>query len=324
MEKYQKINPIVRWTMILSLMIIFLTLLVSWILWLLVYRNAIGKLLNDFSFLNLSIITLTFSGLAFLFALPLIGLTKKNIVTNTFSLLGFILALSLASLSLLLYHSIKIDSILTVAVPWIIIIVATMFLFVSSGVNLIIVGEKNKKPSVEPIIKNLEPDAQVENNIVKTEIKDKVLEKTEVDFSNLPIFKEQVQIQTKKSVVKSKQNADIPKIKWTKKQIKEVWEKAEVIPGVNKDLYRKDYAGAWMFFADFINSSDENNLDIGSYSWTITNHKPISQLGTNDLENLVPMNVINVITKGQNYPKWKTKISSRGNENIIKEQIWSN
>lgn len=112
-------------------------------------------------------------------------------------------------------------------------------------------------------------------------------------------------------------------IKWNETEIKEIWEKAIIIPGVNKDLYRQDYAGAWMFFSAFIADADETNIDLRSYSWTITNHKPLSQEGTNNINNLEPMNVINALSKGEDYPKWKTRISSRGNENIIKEQIWS-
>ncbi|WP_286640508.1 hypothetical protein [Spiroplasma ixodetis] len=108
---------------------------------------------------------------------------------------------------------------------------------------------------------------------------------------------------------------------WTLEQIEAVWEKAEIIDGVSDKLYRKDYGGAWMFRDSFTTDySAADNLE--TYSWTIVLHRPTSQQGTTELYNLDPMNIVNAKSKGENYPSWKTKISSKGNKNIAKEQHW--
>ncbi|WP_375316855.1 hypothetical protein [Spiroplasma endosymbiont of Virgichneumon dumeticola] len=108
---------------------------------------------------------------------------------------------------------------------------------------------------------------------------------------------------------------------WTLDQIQTVWEKAETIDGVSDKLYRKDYAGAWMFRDSFTNDLSEANNE-KTYSWTIVLHRPASQSGTTELYNLDPMNIVNAKNKAENYPRWTTKLSSKGNENVIKEQNW--
>ncbi len=113
----------------------------------------------------------------------------------------------------------------------------------------------------------------------------------------------------------------VTKHHWTLEQIEAAWKKAEIIDGVSNKLYRKDYAGAWIFHDSF--TTDYAVADnIETYSWTIVLHRPISQQGTTELYNLDPMNIVNAKSKGENYPSWKTKISSKGNKNIIKEQNW--
>lgn len=108
---------------------------------------------------------------------------------------------------------------------------------------------------------------------------------------------------------------------WTLEQIEAVWEKAEIIDGVSDKLYRKDYGGAWMFRDAFTTDyAAADNAE--TYSWTIVLHRPASKQGTTDLYNLDPMNIVNAKSKGENYPSWKTKISSKGNKNIAKEQNW--
>lgn len=113
----------------------------------------------------------------------------------------------------------------------------------------------------------------------------------------------------------------ITKHNWTLEQIEAAWEKAEIIDGVSDKLYRKDYAGAWMFHDSFTTDYTVAH-NIETYSWTIVLHRPASQHGTTELYNLDPMNIVNAKSKGENYPSWKTKISSKGNKNITKEQNW--
>lgn len=129
---------------------------------------------------------------------------------------------------------------------------------------------------------------------------------------------------TKIKVKKVKPTITVPKATkyhWTLEQIEAAWEKAEIIDDVSDKLYRKDYAGAWMFRDSFTTDyTAADNLE--TYSWTIVLHRPAGQQGTTELYNLDPMNIINAKSKGENYPSWKTKISSKGNKNIAKEQNW--
>lgn len=124
---------------------------------------------------------------------------------------------------------------------------------------------------------------------------------------------------TKSQIRKPKSTPNVNR--WTLDQIQTVWEKAETIDGVSDKLYRKDYAGAWMFRDSFTNDLSEANNE-KTYSWTIVLHRPASQSGTTELYNLDPMNIVNAENKGENYPRWTTKLSSKGNENIVKMQNW--
>lgn len=100
-------------------------------------------------------------------------------------------------------------------------------------------------------------------------------------------------------------------------------EVSEIIPGVDKTLYHKYYAGAWMYFSAFINNPSNTINNFRSYCWTIVQDKPLSKNGSYTIENLRAMNIGNALSKGENYPKWKTEISFYGNENMLKEQLWN-
>ncbi len=97
--------------------------------------------------------------------------------------------------------------------------------------------------------------------------------------------------------------------------IDSVWDKAKVQNNNDKDTWRKDYAGAW------INKSAYGNTN-SDYGWEIDHKKPSSQGGSNNLSNLEPLHWQNNRTKGDDYPSFKTSISSDGNKNIEKEQSW--
>lgn len=108
---------------------------------------------------------------------------------------------------------------------------------------------------------------------------------------------------------------------WTAQQIEDVWNKGEIISNFNPSLYRKDYAGALMYRNSFLNHVRLND-DVKSFNWTIVHQKPLVAGGTNDISNLVPLNNNNAISKGDNYPKWKTTVFYNGKENILKEKSW--
>lgn len=349
---YQEVNPVIHWLMFFSLIIIFLTLLISWFIWFFLYQTEIEAILINFSFTKFTIIALSFSSISLILALSLFFVNQKNIYNNVFSLLSFLLALIILLFFFFFHYKFKINEFLFIFLPWIITIVSSNVLVISTSINLITTNnnlndseeERNSAMLINEdknFLKNTQQlqdktlinDETKEINIITKDlisdyITNKYQEKNEFlsltrSFNGLTISKKDTKINKLPNRNSNHNNLELPEVKWSKEQIEAVWEKAEIIPGVNKDLYRKDYAGAWMFFSAFIDKINETIHDVRNYGWTIVNHKPLSQNGTNDLENLQPMNIINALAKGENYPKWRTKISSRGNENIIKEQIWS-
>lgn len=110
-------------------------------------------------------------------------------------------------------------------------------------------------------------------------------------------------------------------VRWSAQQIEDVWDKGEIIPNVNPSLYRKDYAGALMFKQNFLNNVSFNDA-VKSLNWTIMHQKPLAVGGSNDISNLVPLNNNNAVSKSNNYPKWKTRITYNGKENVLKQKRW--
>ncbi len=110
---------------------------------------------------------------------------------------------------------------------------------------------------------------------------------------------------------------------WTAQQIEEVWNMGEIVNNLNPKLYRKDYAGALMFWHNFIPQPKLNDA-IESLNWTIVYERPITNGGDSYTKNLVPMNNNNAVTKGNNFPNWATTITydSKKNKNIFKKKSW--
>ena len=102
---------------------------------------------------------------------------------------------------------------------------------------------------------------------------------------------------------------------FTEDEINAVWDKASKQPSNNPDVFRKDYAGAW------IRRDDYGKRD-KPYGWEIDHLKPLSKNGTYDIDNLYPVHWKNNEKKGGDYPHWKTAITSRENKNIELEQKW--
>ena len=78
---------------------------------------------------------------------------------------------------------------------------------------------------------------------------------------------------------------------FTDEEINKVWEKATKQPNNNPDVFRKDYAGAW------IRRDDYGKRD-KPYGWK------------------------NNESKGDDYPYWKTVLSSEANKNIESVKNW--
>lgn len=94
-----------------------------------------------------------------------------------------------------------------------------------------------------------------------------------------------------------------------------VWRKAIVQPNNNPDMFRQDYAGAWICYNDFENHNSK-------YGWDIDRLKPLNRGGSDTLDNLYPLNWKNKESKGNNYPCWKTTHSSKGTEIVEIEKFW--
>jgi hypothetical protein len=83
------------------------------------------------------------------------------------------------------------------------------------------------------------------------------------------------------------------------KIINQVWEKAQIVPGHDPRVLRKDTCGAMIRR----NSFDENSGEL-SMGWEIDHIKPLAKGGTDDLVNLQPLQWKNNRHKGDAYPSW--------------------
>lgn len=93
-----------------------------------------------------------------------------------------------------------------------------------------------------------------------------------------------------------------------------IWKKAKEIPNYNPRIWRKDFADAWI-------RKDQYGTE-SKYGWEIDHLKPCVKGGTDDLKNLNPIHWHNNRTKSNNYPIFKTSITSAGNANTEKSQLW--
>lgn len=104
---------------------------------------------------------------------------------------------------------------------------------------------------------------------------------------------------------------------FSKETILEVWQKAKIIDGADPKEYRQDRAGAWIQFSMYGNTNDDLN-----FGWEVDHQKPKALGGSNNLSNLVPRQWLNNRTKGDDYPHFKTSVSSQGNKNVYKKESW--
>lgn len=96
--------------------------------------------------------------------------------------------------------------------------------------------------------------------------------------------------------------------------IQAVWNKAHRVNGNDPNIYRKDYAGAWIRRDQYGKETE--------YGWEIDHLKPISKGGTDDIINLMPLQWQNNRHKSDDYPEFHTSISSQNVHNIMLEQAW--
>ena len=91
-----------------------------------------------------------------------------------------------------------------------------------------------------------------------------------------------------------------------------VWDKALVVEGYDKTLYRKDFAGAWIM------RSERGNTD-SPYGWEIDHVYPEALGGENHFINLRPMHWRNNRSKSDDYPRYKAVVVSENNGNVERD-----
>ncbi len=374
-ENYRNINSHNRWGIIVSSGLMAITLIISWVLWLILYRTNVNEILTiltevinskgitfTLTFQILTIFTLIFSVITLVFiTIPFIFLNKYGVITLVWALIVVVISLVLLIGSGLLisygYKKIysyvmdkKIINVLFFILPWGFALICSFFLVLFS-LWLIMANLRNKSKKALSLRNNnalsaREISASVEQNSLFGEQTigpsftdrffnehDKSTQGINIVINNtgggaLPqskLLDNQVTsnpnpVQTNNSSNNSS-NVVNSEVTWTPQQIEEVWNKGEIIDDYNPQLYRKDYAGALMFKNNFI-SNVKLNDDPKSYNWTIIHQRPLFHGGTSDISNLQPMNNTNAITKGNNYPRWKTAITFNGKQNFLKQKSW--
>lgn len=101
---------------------------------------------------------------------------------------------------------------------------------------------------------------------------------------------------------------------FTDEEIEAAWRKAIPQESNNPDVFRKDYAGAWIKKSDYGLKTD--------FGWEIDHLRPLIKDGDYSLDNLYPLHWRNNRTKDDNYPSWKTSVTSDGVTNVEKDQCW--
>lgn len=101
---------------------------------------------------------------------------------------------------------------------------------------------------------------------------------------------------------------------FSEKQKQDAWSKAKVVEGYDENKYRQDSAGAWM-------QRDLYGQEV-DYGWEVDHMFPESLGGDKNPANLQSLHWNNNRTKSNDFPDYKTAISSKDNSNINKEESW--
>lgn len=80
-----------------------------------------------------------------------------------------------------------------------------------------------------------------------------------------------------------------------------VWQKGQIVPGLDPAAVRKDRCGARMHF------KEHGNMD-SPYGWHVDHIRPKAAGGGDELSNLQPLNWVNNLHKGDDYPNWTCKV----------------
>ena len=96
--------------------------------------------------------------------------------------------------------------------------------------------------------------------------------------------------------------------------IEQVWNNAKKVEDRNPDIWRKDFAGAWIRRDQYGVSS--------KFGWVVDHIKPRSLGGDDALDNLQALHWRNNMSKGNSYSEVETCVTSEGNDNIYMVKRW--
>ena len=96
--------------------------------------------------------------------------------------------------------------------------------------------------------------------------------------------------------------------------IEKVWSHATPVDDRNPDIWRKDFAGAWI-------RRDQYGVSC-KYGWVVDHIQPKSSGGGDSLDNLQALHWRNNMSKGNNYSEVETCVTSDGNDNIYMVRRW--
>lgn len=99
---------------------------------------------------------------------------------------------------------------------------------------------------------------------------------------------------------------------WTEEEIQKIWEKAQVCPPNDPNVWRKDLCGAWIK-RDLHGAASENEPHT-SYKWQVDHIKPDSKGGPDTVSNVRPLQWYNNDCRQNN--RLKTRVTAEGTKNI--------